>query len=296
MTALARLFYYSLSRLPLAVLYAITDALYFIVYRGFGATRKLTETNLRNSFPEKSAREIRQLGNRATRNLLSVGGEIIKGLTINEDELRRRLIVKNSESVNNYLDQGQSVILITAHHCNWEWILFAAGMNIRAPVDALFEPLNHPSVDRLFLALRTRFGANMVTAMGGIKDLVKTDSPVRAIGIVGDQGPGPQERKYWTQFLNQDTAFFKSIQTIARLTQAPLFFANMKRMRRGFYEVRLDEVATPPHGKDMAALENYVRALEAHIKEYPADWMWAYRRWKYDRDIDSRYTRRHRIR
>ncbi len=296
MTSLAKLIFHSLSRLPLAVLYAVTDVLYLIVYRGFGVSRKLTEKNLRNSFPDKSAREIRQLGNQAARNLLSVGAEAIKGLTISEEQLRRRISVKNMESVNRYVDQGQSVILIAAHHCNWEWVLFAASMHLKAPMEALFEPLHYPSVDRLFLDSRSRFGVNMISAMGGIKGLINTDKPVRAIGIVGDQGPGPQERKYWTQFLNQDTAFFKSIQTIIRLTQLPVFFVNMKRVRRGFYEVQVDEVATPPYGKDMVVLENYVRALEAHIKKYPADWMWAYRRWRYDRDIDARYPRRHRIR
>ncbi len=296
MITLVRLIFLSLSRLPLAVLYAITDVLYFIVYRGFGVNRKLTEKNLGNSFPDKNAREIRQLGNQAARNLLNVGAEIIKGLSISEEQLRRRFSVKNAESVNRYFDQGQSVIIIAAHHCNWEWVLFAASIDLKAPMDALFEPLHYPSIDRLFLNSRTRFGANMISAMGGIKELVKTGKPVRAIGIVGDQGPGPQERKYWMQFLNQDTAFYESIQTIIRLTKSPVFFVSMKRVRRGFYEIQLDEVATPPYGKDMAALENYVRTLEAHIKEYPADWMWAYRRWRYDRGIDARYPRRHRIR
>ena len=189
MTTLVRLIFHSLSRLPLAVLYAITDVLYFIVYRGFGVNRKLTEKNLGNSFPDKNAREIRQLGNQAARNLLNVGAEIIKGLSISEEQLRRRLSVKNAESVNRYFDQGQSVIIIAAHHCNWEWVLFAASINLKAPMDALFEPLHYPSIDRLFLNSRTRFGANMISAMGGIKELVKTGKPVRAIGIVGDQGP-----------------------------------------------------------------------------------------------------------
>ena len=50
-----------LSSLPLGVLYLLTDALYVIVYHVWGFRRELSLTNLRNSFPEKSAVEIERI-------------------------------------------------------------------------------------------------------------------------------------------------------------------------------------------------------------------------------------------
>ena len=47
---------------------------------------------------------------------------------------------------------------------------------------------------------------------------------------------------------------------------------------------------------DNAVIDAYVRALETQIAAYPSEWLWAYRRWKYDRTVDAVRNRRHRLR
>ena len=46
-----------LSRLPLRVLYAITDVLYVLVYHVWRFRRRLTTSNLQRSFPDRSSAE-----------------------------------------------------------------------------------------------------------------------------------------------------------------------------------------------------------------------------------------------
>ena len=64
--------------------------------------------------------------------------------------------------------------------------------------------------------------------------------------------------------------------------RAPVFFVGMTRVRRGYYEPRLQLLAQPPYSDgNIEIIERYVRVAESHIRQYPADWLWMYRKWKY---------------
>ena len=50
-----------LAILPFPVLYALSDFIYFWLYHVIGNRRKVVRTNLKNSFPEKSAAELKAI-------------------------------------------------------------------------------------------------------------------------------------------------------------------------------------------------------------------------------------------
>ena len=56
----------------------------------------------------------------------------------------------------------------------------------------------------------------------------------------------------------------------------------MRRLRRGYYEARFEELAAPPYSGDGTdIIERYARAVEAQIVASPGDWLWLHRKWKY---------------
>jgi KDO2-lipid IV(A) lauroyltransferase len=59
----------------------------------------------------------------------------------------------------------------------------------------------------------------------------------------------------------------------------------MRRLRRGYYAVRLSEIGAPPYdeGADTLIVERYARSLERDIRDSPADWLWLQKKWKYAR-------------
>ena len=65
-------FTYTISILPLWMLYILSDGLYLIVYYLIGYRKKIVFDNLRQSFPEKSPKEITQLARKYYRNLTKV--------------------------------------------------------------------------------------------------------------------------------------------------------------------------------------------------------------------------------
>lgn len=273
-----------LSRLPLGVLYALTDGLYVFVYHIWRFRRELSLSNLRNSLPDKSAVELELIARQAYRNACNMIAEILKGAVIGEQELRRRVRILNVDALARFTQAGQSVIMLASHHCNWEWLLLAGCLEPGIRVDAVYKPLRVAAIDRFILEMRSRFGGNPIPVSDFLTAVRRRRGAARVLALVADQTPPWNDEKHWTRFLNQDTAFFVGADRIARIMRAPVFFVGIRRVRRGYYEARLQLLAEAPYsGTSESIIERYARAAEAHITEHPADWLWMYRKWKYQK-------------
>lgn len=271
-----------LSKLPLGVLYAFADGLFFLSYYVIRYRRTLVKKNLRNSFPEKSAEEISRIGRTYYKNLCDYAVETLKLLTIQKEELTERVVFKNNSIIENYRSESQSVILLASHQFNWEWLLAAGNLNLPVPVDFVYQPIETKLTENFLLACRTRFGAYPIKRNELAREIIKRRKLLRAIAIVADQYPGRKRNKRQvTNFLSQETAFFYGTNQLAALTQYPVLFAEIRKVKRGFYEVMFVKLAEPPYPKDNEEIiDRYAKAAEKLIREYPAGWLWSHNRWK----------------
>ncbi len=271
-----------LSRLPLTVLYAISDFLFIVSFYVVRYRRALVQANLANSFPEKEKKELRNIEKEFYKNLCDYGVETLKLVTISKEELSSRMVFKNSEVPESYRDSGQSILFLASHQFNWEWILVSASINFPMPIDFVFQPVKSKFFDRLILSSRTRFGAYPIRRDEVARELVKRKKILRGIATVADQYPGyGHDKKYMTKFLNQETAFFMGTNQLALMTQYPALYYRIKKIRRGYYEAYPVIVASPPYPKTSeVVIENYVRLIEEMIRDYPSGWLWSHKRWK----------------
>ena len=105
--------------------------------------------------------------------------------------------------------------------------------------------------------------------------------------MMADQSPKHSSPKYWTNFLNQDTAFFLGPAQMAYATKYPAIYFSARRIRRGYYEVTYSLVSTPPYKKnDYAMLDDYARELEKMIQADPPGYMWTHQRWKLKKETN----------
>jgi KDO2-lipid IV(A) lauroyltransferase len=148
-------------------------------------------------------------------------------------------------------------------------------------VDAAYKPLHDAWADRLMLKVRSRFGARLIPAKELLADFLQRRGIVRAVAMNADQAPVSTDKRHWTLFLGQDTAFYVGAEQIARATRLPIIYVLMRRIRRGFYEIETRELWD---GREIVAqngiTERYARSCEADVLAHPADWLWSYRRWK----------------
>ena len=194
--------------------------------------------------------------------------------------------IRNMDMATEHLDAGKSVMLVTSHLCNWEWLLQGVVLQLGYPVDAAYKPLHDQWGERLMYRLRTRFGARLIPAKELLADFLKRRGIVRALAMNADQAPVSTDQRHWTQFLGQETAFYIGAEQISRATRLPMIFLAMRRVRRGYYEVELQRLWDGVERLQPGVItERYARLCEAEVYLAPADWLWSYRRWKLKRPL-----------
>jgi Kdo2-lipid IVA lauroyltransferase/acyltransferase len=275
-----------LSRLPLGVLYGVADVLGWLACHVYPYRERMVRENLVKAFPQFDEAQLRAVICRYYLGFAQMLVEIIKSVTMPADEIRRRVRIVNLEAPQALLAQGQPVLLVAAHQCNWEWMLLALSLELGYPLDAAYKPLVDNWAEREMKKVRTRFGSRLVPAKDLLPDILKHRGVVRAVAMVADQEPTTSEHKYWTRFLGRDTAFYMGAEEIARVTRFPVFFIAMRRLARGCYEMELQPLAAPGERPPPGALtEAYARLVEAQIHAAPPDWPWSHKRWKLKRSL-----------
>lgn len=275
-----------ISRLPLPVLYLLAHIVYLLSYHVIKYRRAVVHDNLKNSFPEKSPEERKQIAKQFYRNYSDVLVEMLKTLTISRKELVKRVQFSNLQVLREFLDRKQSVIVMLAHQCNIDWLLLACDIALSYPMDAVYKPMHDEAMNRLVLEARSRFGGRPIAAKHTVAEIFKRRREVRCYAIVPDQTPRREDEKYWAFFLNQDTAFFLGVEKIARLTSYPVLFMAVDRKRRGYYRATFKILATPPYSaQENVITQHYVREVEAQILNSPPDWLWSHRRWKHKKPL-----------
>lgn len=271
-----------ISRLPFTILYLVADILFLLSFYVIRYRRALVRKNLKNSFPHLSQPELKRIEQKFYRNLCDYAVETLKLLTISMEELKQRMVFTNPEMFNEYKEKNQSVILLSSHQFNWEWLLVSGKLWLNIPIDFVYQPLNSRFVDNLMQACRLRFGGHAIKRNKVARELVKRKNILRGIAIVADQYPGrKQNKRYETTFLNQATVFFYGSQQMANLTQYPVLYSSVKKIKRGYYTCTLVKVAEPPYAPDSEdVVRNYAKLVEEVVQKDPAGWLWSHNRWK----------------
>ena len=271
-----------LSRLPISILYGISDVLYFLMRYVIRYRKQVILENLRLSFPEKSETDIQRIMHGFYHNLADIVVETIKTPAMTADELRARVRVTNPDLVRAYFRAGKVVIGTASHQGNWEW--FAQAVQVHGiPVDIVYKPLSSPFSAKLLYTIRSHFGGNVVSTHNLPRHMVANKNNPRLIELGSDQVPDIPEQAYWTDFLHRDSPFYPGSERLARRQNLPVIYMDIVRLRRGYYEATFRPLAEPPYD-DLPLgmiMERYRDMLETTIRNQPANWLWSHRRWKH---------------
>ena len=283
---------WSVSILPLRVLYIFSDGLYLLVYKVVGYRRRVVRKNLSLSFPEKSEAERRVIEREFYHFFCDYIFETIKLATISKEEMRRRLSVSGMEHIERAIRNGRSVSIFLGHYCNWEWVSSIPLWYQKEDSHGaqLYRPLKNKAFDGLFLEMRSRFGSENISKYEALRHILqlRRDGKKTCIGFISDQTPGWNSIHDWVDFLHQDTPVFTGTERIAKKVDAAIFFADIRRVRRGYYHLVLRRMTDEPKDfPDYALTEQYMRELEQIIRRQPHLWLWSHRRWKHRRAADG---------
>ena len=284
-----------LTRIPLPLLYPWAWLIYFVAYRVVRWRRDQAEADVARALPELTDAARAEVVRRSYRNLADTVVEAFWGFGASGDALKRRVVMENPEVVESCVAAGQSVVLLTAHYGNWEWLLLAAGVHFGIAIDVVYQPQRVASIDAFLRQARSRFGSRLIPRKEFVYDLLSRAEQIRAYALIADQTPKHKtDPRHWTRFLHQDTAFFVGAGKIAKFLDAKVLYVRMRRVSRGRYSVLLEEIAAPPFDDvgDVEIVERYARKLERDIRASPADWLWLQKKWKIRREPAADATAR----
>jgi Kdo2-lipid IVA lauroyltransferase/acyltransferase len=269
------------SRLPLPLLYAFFGFVAWILRAGRWQGG-LVADGLARCLPERDAAERRRIANEFYLWFGRLSAEIIHGARIAPERLEEHLRFEKDAVVREALAGGRRVLLLAAHQCNWEWLLLECSRRLGAPLVAPYKPIKIATADRWARDMRSRFGATLVPADDLVAHLIAQRGEVKLIAMLADQCPPVRaEQKCWRPFFGQDTAFFQGPGWIgAKLRFDPVFIA-MRPDGHGRYVARFVPLSAAGErpGPDQI-LTAYVRELERQVHDHPAQYYWAYKRWK----------------
>jgi KDO2-lipid IV(A) lauroyltransferase len=272
------------SLLPMWVHYVIADGIYLIVYRLVGYRKKLVRKNLTDSFPEKTAEELQTIEKGFYHWFCDYLVETTKMMTISEKNLKRRMAFKGTKEADEILESGQSIALYLGHYCNWEWVTsMPLWITPKAHCGQIYHVLENAAFDKLFLKLRERWGAEsipMAETLRRVATYRKQGQPIM-IGYISDQVPFWNNIHHWLNFLNHDTPVLTGTERLARGAGHAIFYLDMHRVRRGYYEATLKLITRDPkQTKDYELTDAYFRMLEESIRRDPVCYLWTHNRWK----------------
>lgn len=282
-------FVWLVSKLPLRILYLLSDAIYFLIYFVVKYRRQVVHDNLVSAFPEKSIEEIKEIEKKFYSFFSDYIVETIKLCTISEKEIRRRIRFEGVEDMVKELNSTHKgfAFIYLAHYGNWEWVSSLAlsihDVNANVVAGQIYHPLKNPSFDRLFLKMRGKFGGDNIAMKETLRYILRkrNQGVPTIIGFIADQAPKWNSIHHWTGFLNHKTPVFTGTEQIAKQVDALVYYCHVERLKRGYYRCTITKVTDDAKSwQDYDLTDAYFAHLATTIKSEPSYWLWSHKRWK----------------
>ncbi len=173
-------------------------------------------------------------------------------------------------------------VLVSGHLSNWETMMATvvhSGLDCRVS----YRPANNPYMDARITESRRRYGVQLFAARGsdGVRGLISALSKGAAVGLLNDQRDSSGVE---APFFGQSVWTAGGGARLAMKFGRRLFPMSVVRLKGARFRVTIHEpielADTGDKAADLKAAVAKINAfIEMCIRERPAEWLWAHRRW-----------------
>ena len=160
----------------------------------------MTRTNLSKAYPTLSQRELSRIEKAYYHHICDLLLEGIYNLYAKPQSIMKRYRFVNREVVNRYYQQGQSVVLMSAHYNNWEYMITSLNFQLMHHGVGVGKPLQDKAVASYITRRRGRYGTEIVdqfTVRQTMEYYHLHQVPV-AYMMLSDQSPNDVHKSFWT--------------------------------------------------------------------------------------------------
>lgn len=277
------------SKLPMFVLYLISDFFYFFLYYVFGYRKKVILKNLNYAFPEKSEQEQEEITRKFYRHFTDILVESIKSFTISEKEILKRYKYLNPEIVNKYAAEGKNIALVGAHLANWEWS-FSLPIVLDINIFGAYNKLRNETFEKTLKESREKFGVKGAKRSDFIK-MIKSNFENKIQGayiLLSDQSPVVSKTFHWSEFFGVKVPVHTGAEMLAKKYDLVVINYRAKKIKRGYYETDFEVITeNSKEFKDYEITEKFLKITERNIKEQPECYLWSHKRFKHQHRFEE---------
>ncbi|KSV75334.1 lauroyl acyltransferase [Sinorhizobium sp. GL28] len=247
--------------------------------------QKLTLTNLRNAFPEKSEAEINEIALESWGNMGRMAAEYVFLDRLFDFDPERttpgRVEVSGIPLFLELRDNPRPFIVFTAHSGNFE-MLPVAGSAFGLDVTVLFRPPNNPYVaEKVFKFREERMGNLVPSHAGSSFALARQLERGLGVGVLVDQ---KFRKGLKTKFFGQDVQTNPLLAKLVRQFNCEVYPARCIRLPGGRFRLELEPAIAIPRKADgnvdvTATAQVLNDKVESWVREYPGQWLWYHDRW-----------------
>jgi len=277
-------------RLPKPVVFGIFRTLGGLMYYLLRARTRLTLRNIGIVFPEKTAKERRQLARRAYRSLsesMAFNTLMTSGRFSNEELLDMVEVEgwENYEEAVRNTDMGLCVF--SAHIGNWELLPQYAALKLGGKMNVITRETSNPLLEeKIVKPLRVRFGVSVFYKKKALMRIIKVVKKGEHAGLLIDQKLKSSEgiRLNFFGRMAPTTPAPALLQVRFGVSVLPAF---MIKAPNGKHRLIIRKaVSWTDNGQ---AMEDQIMELtrihqkivEEIILEYPDQWFWMHNRWNF---------------
>jgi Kdo2-lipid IVA lauroyltransferase/acyltransferase len=270
----------SLSYLPLGTARLLGAAIGHCVYLSKGRSYRITLKNLRACFPQLSPEQAQTL---TRKSLIETAKTATEASIIWRNSwawLQTKIVaVEGEDLLRAELAKGKGLIALAPHHGNWEVI--APYLASIAPLTAMYQPLNIPTIDKLILDGRSKCNINMApTNRKGVHMLLKALQQGNIVGILPDQLPGKDAGAEFAQFFGQETLTMSLVHSLISRTHSRAVALFAKRVPGGFKVIVLPADEAIYNEDALISVRGLNASVENCVKLAPAQYQWEYNRFR----------------
>ena len=272
-----------LARLPFSVGSSVGAGRGVLGYR-LGIRSRVVEAQIAFAFPDMPASEVKSVAKQSYENLgrTSVEAALMERRTP-ADLIAMFDRIDGWEHMDAAVRGGQGALLVTGHLGNWELggSYFAAR---GVPVDAIARHMSNRVFERYLTRVRERFGVKVVFDEHAVRNTSRSVRANRVVGFLSDQGVAGLASTY-VPFFSRLAKTPRGPAVFALKLGVPMVFTVAVRQPSGKYRLIVEPIAVVDTGDreaDTIALVAYYTArLEYWVRQYPGQYFWQHRRWKY---------------
>lgn len=261
----------------------VSDVLCFFMYRVVKYRKKTVRKNIRLAGVAKDLKHRKSIEKEFYKHFCDLFLEMIKSITISENEIKKRFVVKNKDLLKQLGDKKKSVIVMCGHYASYEWLL---SITYHMPHDGfgVYTPLSNPYFDRMVQKIRRKHGAYLIPRKK-VRNTLKEHSDNKVLacyGFAADQSPQLRTKNYWKSFFGVKVPVFTGAERLAKEHNLSIVFARLEKNKRGYYEAIIEPLADDPNDfQDYEITDEFLRRIEAQVRKNPAHYLWTHNRFKH---------------